>query len=805
MLKKALAIFLALSFVLCFAACNDENDETKVDTSKQNTPVKVVDSKVKDGTPSPVGDVYDLPEFEASAGAPVIGQITPQANPDDSVMIAGEGFKSNGFKAYVYAQSEKDNGKAVEAKYTVIDDTKMQLVIDKSLDYGVYGVYLENSKGKGNVAFVNQPKIWFLGSTQRTAGEELDIYGENLTTDNKTDTSVFYVSADNKYCEATILYSDPFKITVQVPDTLTADQMYDIYVHNGHGGKYGFAVSEEKFKYSDKSGVIYDGKVIDVTEFGADPKDNSNDDTEAIQQAFDSAEFGDIVYFPKGAYMCYSTVNIENGVRVCGDGKENTVIICANAVEDTMFDVNAGPCEFINIGFWHKRTTGSLRASFIKMAHVETMPCEFSLKVTNCKFVQSVEATSRSLKHPIILQDADRVVIENNTFDAVAIVSAYGCDNITVRNNEALIGMYVGLYYHQNTTIFTNTNKLDYSNNVTKGKDILDDPTGILKKDNWTSGRNMAVQGYGTNFYIYNNTFERTGLPDDNAGEQIMLENLSCRYDGSIASATADTITMPSGVGFQASKGDIITITSGKGQSQYRVVSKITKTGIVVDKPWGVVPDSSSKILITNCFRNVAISNNKMDAYENYLQNPGATTGVQVYGSTHNLFFTNNNVKNIPEGICIQPYYRTNEGNKAKTSICWNMFDGNTLENCGEGIRFVYSPDSPTAPYETSCGIVFRRNKIKRIENYLVGGEWANRGGKGAHIGMYDGSSAGYNWNNNGINGILLEHISFEECQDADIRLYRMQGNVIVRDCKSDKGEIKLNVTEGAQQPEFVK
>ena len=797
MLKKTFIGLLVVLFVVSLCACNG----SKKPESGKNTPVKVVDTKLKDGKPTPVGDVCNLPKFGIAEGAPIIGQITPQANPNDSVMIAGEGFTSSGFKAYVYAQSTEDNGKQYEAEYKVIDDTKMQLVIDKSLDYGIYGVYLENTSGKGNVVFVNKPQIWYLGTTQRMAGEQLDIYGENLTTDNKTDTSVFFVSEDeNKYCEATILYSDSFKITVQVPDTLTVDKLYDIYVHNGHGGANGFAIADEKFKYSDKSAVMYEGKVIDVTKFGADPKDTANDDTEAIQKAFDSADFGDIVYFPKGAYMCYETVSIESGVRVCGDGQENTVIICANAVKDTVFDVNAGPCEFINIGFWHKRTTGSLRASFIKAAHVETMPCEFSLKVTNCKFVQSVDAESRSLKHPITLQDADRVVIEDNTFDAVAIVSAHGCDNVKVTNNKALIGMYVGLYYHQNTTIFTNTDKLDFSNNVTQGKDILDDPTGMLKKDNWTSGRNMAVQGYGSNFYIYNNTFERTGLPDDNAGEQIMLENLSCRYDGEIGGADESSITMPSGIGFQAAKGDIITVTSGKGQSQYRTVEKVSKNTITVDKPWGVVPDTSSRILITNCFRNVVISKNKIDGYANYLQNPGATTGVQVYGSTHNLFYTNNDIKNVPEGICIQPYYRTNEGNKAKTVISWNMFDGNKIENCGEGIRFVYSPDSPTAPFETSYGIVFRRNSIKRIENYLVGGEWANRGGKGVHIGMYDGSSSGYNWNDNGINGLLLEHVSFSECQDADIRLYRMQGNVLVRDCKTDKDELSVNVTSGAQE-----
>ena len=798
MFKRISAFLLAIAFVVGLSAC--KNDENKTSTEGTKTAVKVVDTALKDGQPSPVGDVFELPDIQNTDGAPIIGQITPQANPDDSVMIAGEGFTSSGFKAYVYGQSTDDNGKAVEAEYTVIDDTKMQLVIDKSLDYGIYAVYLENSKGKSNVAFVNRPEIWYISYTQRTAGEELDIYGENLTTDNKTDTSVFFVSADKKYCEASILYSDAFKITVQVPDTLKSGEEYSVYVHNGHGGEYGFAVAEEKMTYSDKSAVMYEGSIIDVTEYGADPADSGNDDTEAIQEALNSAQFGDIVYLPKGVYFVSSTITVDVAVRICGDGQENTVIVCGNGVKDAMFDVNAGPTQFVNLGFWHKRTTGSLTANLIRAHHVTAVANEYVLKVNNCKFVQSVEADYRSLKHPIYAQDADGIIVEDNYFDSVGILGTYSCDKITLRNNTALIGMYVGKYYHQNTTIFTNTDRLDFSNNVIQGKDILDDPTGMLKSDNWTSGRSIAVQGYGTNFYICNNTFERTGLPSDNAGEQIMLECLTSRYDGEIGSADATSVTMPTGVGFQASKGDIVTITSGKGQSQYRVVESVSKSTINFSEPWGVIPDSSSKILITRCFRNLAVNNNTFDAYENYLQNPGATTGIQVYGSTHNLFYTNNTIRNIPEGICIQPYYMTKDS-MSRTSISWNMFDGNNIENCGEGIRMVYSSDTPDTNFECSFGNVFRRMSIKTVENYLASGEWEDRGGKGVHIGMYDKKVSGHKWNDSGFNGLLLENITFDYCQDVDVRLYEMQGNVIIRNCTSEDGELSIKTSTGANEP----
>ena len=52
---------------------------------------------------------------------------------------------------------------------------------------------------------------------------------------------------------------------------------------------------------------------------------------------------------------------------------------------------------------------------------------------------------------------------------------------------------------------------------------------------------------------------------------------------------------------------------------------------------------------------------------------------------------------------------------------------------------------------------------------------------------------------------MLLEHITFEGCQDADIRLYLLQGNVVIRECKSDKGDLVIKSSTGAQQPLFVK
>lgn len=59
------------------------------------------------------------------------------------------------------------------------------------------------------------------------------------------------------------------------------------------------------------------GQTINVVDFGADPEDNENDDRPAIEQALESAEFGDELYFPSGTYNFNTTLSGETSTHIC--------------------------------------------------------------------------------------------------------------------------------------------------------------------------------------------------------------------------------------------------------------------------------------------------------------------------------------------------------------------------------------------------------------------------------------------------------------------------------------------------------
>ncbi|MEC5423856.1 right-handed parallel beta-helix repeat-containing protein [Virgibacillus sp. C22-A2] len=84
------------------------------------------------------------------------------------------------------------------------------------------------------------------------------------------------------------------------------------------------------------------GRTLDVTDFGADPEPDSQDDAAAIRAALDAAEPGDEVVLPAGTYNLRSTdpadesanIVLQSGVDLRGEGPENTVLLTSLDGED---------------------------------------------------------------------------------------------------------------------------------------------------------------------------------------------------------------------------------------------------------------------------------------------------------------------------------------------------------------------------------------------------------------------------------------------------------------------------------------
>jgi parallel beta-helix repeat protein len=68
------------------------------------------------------------------------------------------------------------------------------------------------------------------------------------------------------------------------------------------------------------------GATLDVTDFGATPDDDSDDDAIAINVAIEAASSGDEVYLPLGVYNTKSLITARSGITIRGESGKGTVI-----------------------------------------------------------------------------------------------------------------------------------------------------------------------------------------------------------------------------------------------------------------------------------------------------------------------------------------------------------------------------------------------------------------------------------------------------------------------------------------------
>jgi len=119
----------------------------------------------------------------------------------------------------------------------------------------------------------------------------------------------------------------------------------------------------------------------------------------------------------------------------------------------------------------------------------------------------------------------------------------------------------------------------------------------------------------------------------------------------------------------------VLFICAGKGAGQYREVNGMHDTGAEVwfglSRPWRVVPDRTSRVVLMAAYRNNIV-------YSNFLD-PGEDNGIQkIHGvcfwyACFDNIVADNTFRNTTSGVVLNSSYRNPTG--------WNMTRGNVIEN----------------------------------------------------------------------------------------------------------------------------
>ena len=701
--------------------------------------------------------LYAAGEYTVSPAAttPAFAEWTRTGGPDDTLVATGYQFTTNsgadagkdtGFT--VFGQTNASNGALAPAKIQRLDgDNKVAVTLDSTLPtWSMYLLWPQNSNGYGYPIAVNRTEAWWLGPQKAAVGDTISVYGRNLSNQNGTSNSWLYIKPSGSAGQwVTPTAVNPYKVDFVVP-TL-ANGSYEVWVHNGHGGHYGWSGPLTLTVYG---GPGWTNTQFNVKDYGA-VGDGVTDDTAAIEAALEAAAGTpySTVYFPTGTYSVSDGFIPPSNVRLLGDGETATTIECnfpASNITNTSdprafalfcdngvhhpgdsgtIHLNEGGTRQTNVEFnsmtldannnlnvWdgsgalptliYMEGTGDLRFTHVAIKAMNqnysgvNFDSSLGVHLTNCDIYGG-----GGWMAPMYVGSASQVFIDHcnfyGTYDSFTFIDEWGAHDLSV----------------------TNCTAQDYDNTTETG---------------WAIGRFLSGNGDGgtsVNTYIGNNTTNQmTVRPDcteQNAGEQCMWEGNVPFYRGSPTAATATTVTFNSLSGYPpnipAGFCNAV-IVAGKGVGQHRVITNTDYTnGIITVSPaWNVTPDATSVILLAVLTDKVAIYNNYFNGKPRVLTDHIGSAGVEPYGGCTDMVVDHNTFDTLKTALSIWAQGNQDDGFYGLPPldihpVFFHLYTNNTIKNCYAGAAGILGfLNNPTLDVGTSyLGITLRRNNYDTL------------------------------------------------------------------------------------------
>ncbi len=905
-LAMVVGVLLPCSGLLAYAEDLNFPAPVEAETTKLLKEVTVPDTNI------PTAEISDAfaPALSGSVSqtAPVISSITSQATPNSSVVINGEGFA--GGSVYIYGLNTNGQGMFKRAELLSLTDTTVTATIDSSFAYGMYFVWVRNASGEfGYPVRVNAPETTWLSNENVKQGSSVRIYGKNLSKANGTQESHIYLTNGENYYAAEVTEVNPFRVTFTVPQNI-ANGDYKVYLHNGHGGAYGWT-NALSITVNANAESIWNDTVVTV-------QDTTQ---EAIIAAIQSASDYDTIYLPAGTYDITSAINVcvgypapenqKKALRFVGEGDGSQVKLI-NKIRATassqLFYVTKLPSEFKNITFEEdvsifkgEENKAVLPSSFIFVnpyRNKENGLPYSGLKIDNCNFIQhrlmpieipaaddaEFDALLEKYNNPnaedsrycegdwlddprvrsaqysnyvnlgescIIISSVENAEITNCHFEGYQGITARDSKNLTIADNE-MIGKVV---MHANSgssfAFITYTDNIDISNNDIIGKDLYTDPDGDLERGDLTLCRSIVIQlphGSVVNNYIADNYIERIGQNKSYAGEHILYEDLTMAFMDKPASVTGEggvTLSFDNtqfenrqetfstgtydnwyvktytrnGSGASATDTEssryigktFAVVIDGKGESQYRRIVGFTESSITVERPWDIVPDQTSTIVIMNAVENSVNYRNTIIGSKKYYLDGNASAGSQPYATMLDYIVAENDFRHMYTGVFCDLHFNNKRLTSPKEGRGTHYADIQTegfnwLEDAliydnvitdtrkGIDIQICYSADNDITdgsdPLTVTHGVVIRNNTLKDMR---YGFEYDSAGvnviegigAEGVFVGSLDKDYTIWNynplWQGDWIRDTLIENNKITNAAKASIGLYYHQSNTMLR------------------------
>lgn len=595
-------------------------------------------------------------------------------------------------------------------------------------------------------------------------------------------------NADGEY-KAEILAINPYAVEFTVTDAVP-HATYDILASNDGGRIWKKPESGQTLTVVPKTddplglGVFWAGdfnwnRRINVKDHRA-KGDGKADDTEAIQNAIDKIKKagGGVVYLPDGTYRA-TNIQMPAGVVLLGQSRENTVLAFANPRGRTFFITSKddGQTEGrtglarLKLGIDMNNPQQQVPDFFIALGDREKKGKD-SPSFTKNRRTEKIFIKDVNIDYPFEWRDGGRgraIIMASNQYVLM--------NGLIVKGFQPAIQTKISRYSNISDCRFTVFSGLVAitGNMYTVIERNRIEFTSPLNNKTPDRGFELSSHSYVADNYIG----DCSGV--ENWNEQVNFEPRLglTKMIGTVSGATADTVTLnPREFENGALYGkpvfedpplntwDIeytyyphgwhVTITDGRGLGQYRRLVSLNEKTYTIDRPWDVIPDKTSRFVVS-----VPALNNV--AYNNTMKT----------GSKPLLFYQNafdcvvaENVSEDTQGLCIQNYYYNLGRDRVVFAVAYfNRMVNNTVKgvasvrnNGGIGYHFkleLHKAKDEDA-YAYACyGLDIKNNYVRSVlpapapstrETPPVNGIWAGsflRNGKG---------------NRNAIKGVVIEN-----------------------------------------------
>lgn len=627
--------------------------------------------------------------------APAIAEWTRIAQPDSILALTGARLSAR-FQVFGQGSTAKFLGPASVKR---LDGLKAALLLPAELPAdSEYLIWPVNSAGAGCPVAVNATDAWWIGPNVATRGDTVSMYGRNLAQQQKTSlTSHIYLQKDGaKGRWARVTAANPYKVDFTVPPDL-ANGDYQIWVHNGRGGHYGWS---GPLALTVNDGAPWTDKKFNVKDYGA-KGDGVTDDEAAIQSALDAARASpwSTIYLPAGAYLVSSGFNPPSQVRWLGDGAKRTAI-------------KVGPGFVKPPGDNPRRYALIFAQPGIDHVTFQDLTLDANGHLNGNLPVLVYMRFDRDLRFQNVILNARGYGVGD--FHGGARLAFQDCD---------LIGGGNGVFFGASTQVQIDHCRVYGANDVNTmltfwGGDGVScvrttaQDYDHTQPDGWAQGRFFyGTSQWGSNRNIYVGDCQtralavRPGLPNQNTGEQLLWEN-STRFSGVPTSASAHAVTFPA-AGFFFDPGLPLgqyeaVIVNGAGLGQHRKIVASAGPTITVSPAWNVPPDHTSIVIIAGVVSHCAVYHNSLQGKSAYATQVTASAGVQPYGNSYDFIIDGNTISQTRTGIYLWGVSETGLHPQSITPAYFNYIAHNNIHNCLNGIVGVaqaWGGWPPTDPY----------------------------------------------------------------------------------------------------------